>query len=106
MSRTKVTNLVRVRQGKHLVEFDYDTENSKLTIEIQTGEGTAKVSLGGETIDALRTLLMSNAVVSTGKLATKLPEGTTREGDKPPADGQLTERELAEGAEHPIEGMG
>ena len=105
MARTKVTTLVRVRQGKNHIEFDYDKESNKLSIELRTGkegEPVLIVPLKGEAVNALRDLL---EVQYSPKLATKLPPGTYRKGEEPPKDDTLSEEELARGAEEPIAGM-
>lgn len=103
MSRTKVTNLMRVQQGNKTVEMGLSGGKLEVAI-IQQGKEVS-VTLHEAAVEVLREMLgLQKAKVAI--LATELPPGSHREGDKPPADGQLTERQLAEGGDHAIEGMG
>ena len=89
MAKSRVSSLVRVRQGKNYIEFELDEDTGKLVIYIITpGDVTPKVkaSLNIEAVNVLRELLgLRKFVVPTSeelhgepKLATELPPDTHR----------------------------
>ena len=86
MARTKVSKLIRVRQGKSTVELELI--ESKLTISLVkqgSGQTPATITINKEAVDVLRELLGELERKPT-KLATELPAGTTHEQQEVPAD--------------------
>lgn len=108
MARTKVSKLIRVKQGKSTIEFELGEEKLDITLFKQgSGQAPSSIGINKEAILVLRELLGASQIpqlVKEPKLATKLPPGTTR--DPPDAtEEELTEARLREGGEHPISGM-
>ena len=88
MAKSRVSSLVRVRQGKNYIEFELDEDTGKLVIYIITpGDVTPKVkaSLNIEAVNVLRELLGLKKAkleitepMKEPKLATELPPDTHR----------------------------
>ena len=88
MAKSRVSSLVRVRQGKNYIEFELDEDTGKLVIYIITpGDVTPKVkaSLNIEAVNVLRGLLGLKKAkleiiehMKEPKLATELPPDTHR----------------------------
>ncbi len=81
MSRTKVSNLVRVKQGKSTIEFEL--KDDKLTVALWREEDTrslSTVTINAEAVNVLREMLgLQKAGVALAlepKLATALPPGS------------------------------
>ena len=95
MAETKVSNLIRVRQGKSTVEFEL--RDGKLTTSIDkkgSGQLPFSITINEEVVGVLKEMLGRHKASSV--LATKLPPDVSKEEEEHPkldleADGDTKE---------------
>lgn len=94
MAKTKVSKLIRVKQGRSTIEFEL--EDTKLTINLfKQGSGVPpnKITIQEEAIEVLRAML-GGPMLPLAKLATRLPPDS------------LTDAQRAEHVSPDLEGEG